>query len=666
NGVQGRILSFDGRSSSGEWAEEAWIPDSYVAGWAVFDNLLFCGSGRGGRIWAFDGEEMVEAHRLTWAGQGYEPPVRALGVWGGRLYAGCIHPTEGTALISKLPSAMLGVPGRTGDAMELSRRGWCTPCAAGPGGNARAMAAYGGCLYLAGEAVGAAAVYRKETSTFRGSGVMETSSFDGGHPTTPKLLRSLSLTHGRLGSGQSLGVSFALEGSDSFQHVEGFDSLAGRDAALATADWRPADSLVRLRGMPALGFAGKHRGDLRVPHTAHRLASDSPSSPPAEFVEELDDADYSALAAVGAGAALATNPAQGGYAHLLFQFDLAGLNPAGLRPRAVCHGRGDWFDVVTPGVMLRIWNHFTSSWNLLGSHQAPAGADPAARTLEAEIDGWEPYAGPSGKVYLSLLSSYAGSPAAPSEVGSDLVEMAPFWAAEGEAVSLPPRLPSAQPVSSATLTLLESGIPAGTGIGLFMSADGGDHWEEVEDGVEHAFANPGGSLRWKARLTSTDGLDTPTIGRLKVDYMAGEWIPLGRSDTEGSTGATFPFPQGMEAGRVAFRVELAAADPASGPTLEGLSLEYALRAETRRRWEMELLCEGTAALPLRLLDGTVEARTGRELSELLWQAREASPVEMEDMDGTRRQVWMEGLEETLSGGGPASGVRTLARCKFVE
>jgi hypothetical protein len=32
---------------------------------------------------------------------------------------------------------------------------------------------------------------------------------------------------------------------------------------------------------------------------------------------------------------------------------------------------------------------------------------------------------------------------------------------------------------------------------VYLSADGGSHWEEVENGVQYTFANTGTDLRWK-------------------------------------------------------------------------------------------------------------------------------------------------------------------------
>lgn len=668
NGAQGRILAFDGRSASGEWSEAIWLSDNYVAGWAIFDNLLFCGSGTGGRVWAFDGDRMVDAYRLSAPGLEYVEPLRALGVCAGRLYVGHSHPTQGAALLSKLPAAALEdaeTRGRGDAEMEACRLGWHTPSTAG-GGSPRTLATYGGRLYLGDQATGAATIYRREPEVYRGSGLLETSLLDGGLPGVPKLLRSLTLGHDKLPAGQYLEVRFALDGSDLFQRVEDFDDPAGCDVALTTADWRAGESVARLKGMPAATFAGKTAGDPAVPHLARKLSSPDPYSPPATFAGEFDDGEYAAVSAAGGGAAIAAGAHEGDYAHQLFEFCLAGLNPAGLRPRVVCYGKGDNGGALARGVVLRIWNHATGRWDLVGSNEAAPEEDVAARTIEATVGSFGPYVGPSGRVFLSLRSSYAGGSANPSEVGTDLVELGALWAGSGEVVSEALRLPVSGPVSGATLTLLSSQTPAGTGIELYMSADDGGHWEAVASGVEHTFAHPGDGLRWKARLTSADGLNTPALDRLKVDCFTGNWLLLGRSDTEGSTSATFPFEQGVAARRVAFRIELGSSDPSGSPALNDIELQYAFRPETKRQWEMELICEGVPGAPLVLLDGSQEGKTGRELSQILWQARARGITSFEDLDGSAHQAWFEGLEERLSDAAQDRGPQTVVRCRLTE
>ena len=670
NGVQGRVICYDGRSGSGEWAEAIWLPDNYVAGWAVFDNLLFCGSGVSGRLWAFDGNRMSEAYSLSAPGLEYPGPLRALVVCDGRLHVGYEHPTQGAALLAKLPAQGVGRKGSRliigEEDLGESRYGWFTPCTTGVAATTTALAIYNGQLYMACEAAGAASIYRMEPASHRDSGLLETSFLDGGLPGIGKLLRSVTLTHDKLLAGQYIDVRFSLEGSDGFQRLEGFRDPSACDRSLTTADWRAGDALVRLKGMPTQGFSGKRLGDMAVRHTAWKLASPNPNSPPAVFAEEFADAEYAAIAAEGDGVATTRCTIVDGYAHQLFQFDLSGLTPVGLRPRAICYGLGGGSGTSSRGAILRIWNHATGSWDAVGTNQAAPDDDPAARTIQGFTPDLGSYLGPSGKVYLSLRSSHGASDAVPSEIGADLVELSAFWSGDGEVVSEPLRMPAAEPVSEASLTLLSYQLPSGTDVELYMSADGGEHWEQVESGVPHSFAHPGLGLRWRARLLSADGLSTPELRLLKVDYMSGRWHPLGRSDTEGSTSATFCFENGATARRVAFQIELGSSDPAGSPRLADIALQYALNPEIKRRWEMDLICEGAAGAPLRLLDGSREGKTGAELSLALWHAVAQGIASFEDVDGSRYRVWFEGLEERLSDAAQDRGVQTVVRCRLIE
>jgi hypothetical protein len=104
----------------------------------------------------------------------------------------------------------------------------------------------------------------------------------------------------------------------------------------------------------------------------------------------------------------------------------------------------------------------------------------------------------------------------------------------------------------------------------------------------------------------------------------------------------------------------------AGPALTGISLEYAMVGAVKRRWEMEVRCEGATGCMLRLLDGTVEAKTGAQLSVALWTARDKDVVDFEDMDGTSYSVRFEGLEEGSGGLPQERGAQTAARCRLAE
>ncbi|HEX2923158.1 MAG TPA: hypothetical protein VHS28_03920 [Chloroflexota bacterium] len=364
---QGRILGYDGRSAAGRWSELAWLRDNYVAGWAVFDELLICGSGRNGRIWAFDGDSLVEIYSIDGLDECVEP-LRGMEVAGGRLYAGHLHPSQGVALLSKLPIAELADGGAM-DRLEAARLGWFTSSVVGGDQRPSVLACYDGAVYLGTDAAGSTAIYRQDAALRQGLGVVESSFFDGGLPSVPKLLHSLVVSHQPLQLGQRLEVGYAL--SD----LEGF-----------------------------------REGDC------------------------------------------------------------------------------------------------------------------------------------SGLV----------------------------------------------------------------------------------------------------------------------------WTALGVSDGMGSTSAFLSFPTASVARWVAFRIRLVGNGDSDSPVLAGIALEYAPLPDVKRRWSFDVVCEGVAGAPLRLLDGSLEEKTGSELSELLWGICGAGPASFEDVDGLPYQVWIEGLEERLSDAPQGRGAQTVADCRLLE
>ena len=62
------------------------------------------------------------------------------------------------------------------------------------------------------------------------------------------------------------------------------------------------------------------------------------------------------------------------------------------------------------------------------------------------------------------------------------------------------------------------GIHDSTTLTWYLSADGGNNWEEVTPGVNHIFTNFGDDLRWKVSITNDDNYSTPYIHGLKVKY----------------------------------------------------------------------------------------------------------------------------------------------------
>jgi hypothetical protein len=209
DGSAGKLLAFDGNSASrqGVLQEVARWADDYPAGLCVFDGLLYLGMGRGGKLYASDGSSCWEAYGLEGQGAAGPGALRGMAVCGGKLYVGYAHPSQGASLLCKLPAVAMGGPG--GGA--ASREGWHTASCAGVPGRVEAMGVYGGELYLARDAPGAATVYRRDPVACRTAGVLELSELDCGDPAAEKLLRRLTLAHTALAPGESLQVETSID-----------------------------------------------------------------------------------------------------------------------------------------------------------------------------------------------------------------------------------------------------------------------------------------------------------------------------------------------------------------------------------------------------------------------------------------------------------------------
>ena len=73
-------------------------------------------------------------------------------------------------------------------------------------------------------------------------------------------------------------------------------------------------------------------------------------------------------------------------------------------------------------------------------------------------------------------------------------------------------------ITKATMNVTDS-IPINTSIAYYLSADNGETWENITNGLEYVFNSKGYDLRWKAVLTSSNVLLSPTISSLFIEYI---------------------------------------------------------------------------------------------------------------------------------------------------
>jgi hypothetical protein len=159
-----------------------------------------------------------------------------------------------------------------------------------------------------------------------------------------------------------------------------------------------------------------------------------------------------------------------------------------------------------------------------------------------------------------------------------------------------------------------------------------------------------------------------TVGqsvKLSCSLDGRPWIVVGTSDVIGSTSKAFELTNAT-ARLVGLKVELASGSAVAGPVVTAVVLEYSEGVDGRRVWHFEARCEGVPGLPLRLLDGIVEASSGAQLSATLRAALGKGLVDLEDINGVTYRVWVRGIEESLGEMPQENGAQTVARCVLEE
>ncbi|MCC6224714.1 MAG: hypothetical protein IT201_14620 [Thermoleophilia bacterium] len=158
---------------------------------------------------------------------------------------------------------------------------------------------------------------------------------------------------------------------------------------------------------------------------------------------------------------------------------------------------------------------------------------------------------------------------------------------------------------------------------------------------------------------------------IQVQYQlegTGSWTTLGTSSTLGATSATFSFPGIVTCKQVAFRVNLAgSAGASSSPVLYDLLLRYRVSPTPKREWELPILLEGTADLPLVTLDHAPEPLTGVQLSAALWAAKaQSGTLSFTDINGLSYSVWFEDLREEIAELSQRRGYQLRGIARLVE
>jgi hypothetical protein len=163
----------------------------------------------------------------------------------------------------------------------------------------------------------------------------------------------------------------------------------------------------------------------------------------------------------------------------------------------------------------------------------------------------------------------------------------------------------------------------------------------------------------------------PASHSLQVEYQledTGAWTSLGTLSTTNATTATYSFAANITGKQIAFRLTLTGvAGAAVSPVLYELSLRYTPRPAVTREWEIAVVLQGTAELPLATLDGAPDPQTGAQLTTALWTAASAAgPVTFVDIDSTSYSVYVEDVREEMAKVSQRKGYQRVGLCRLVE
>jgi hypothetical protein len=148
----------------------------------------------------------------------------------------------------------------------------------------------------------------------------------------------------------------------------------------------------------------------------------------------------------------------------------------------------------------------------------------------------------------------------------------------------------------------------------------------------------------------------------------GGWTTLGTLSTVGATTATYAFAGSTTCRQVAFRLAMTGtAGATTAPTVYQLAVRYVPRPAVTREWELAVVLEGTAELPLVTLDGASESLTGAQLTSALWTTAGATgPVPLVDLDGASYSVYVQDLREEVAQISQRKGYQRLGLVTLVE
>ena len=179
------IYSVDDSGSGGVYRHHLTLDGLFAWEAVVYQGAIYVLGSPDGRIFKWDGSTLTQVYQLATLAAPYAGTLFGAAQWQGALWIGILDGAGGLGLL------------------RYDGTSWSRPVTGLTGAALRKLQVFNGQLYAASTRAGVGTVYGT-TGGVRPTGTLETSLIDGGLPSVPKVLRSVTLVHSALASGQSI------------------------------------------------------------------------------------------------------------------------------------------------------------------------------------------------------------------------------------------------------------------------------------------------------------------------------------------------------------------------------------------------------------------------------------------------------------------------------
>jgi len=192
-----RLYKGDNSATTG-WELVAEGSGGYPVSGCVFNDRVYFGDIKQGRIWRWDGRDLEVAYQLGSDAVPYTAEIKGMCVWRGALWVSIVH-TDGTLGLLRYDGSNT----------------WTRPVIGLTGTTPGVLCVWNDQLHMVTNATGAAKVWRTD-GTFCASGSVESGLVNENLTGTDKLWIGVKVSHSALASGQSVEVQYRLEDAGSW------------------------------------------------------------------------------------------------------------------------------------------------------------------------------------------------------------------------------------------------------------------------------------------------------------------------------------------------------------------------------------------------------------------------------------------------------------------